>query len=87
MAVHFDVSASAINVELIPSSMNLVYLVMESDIETSRVIGVYAHLNDAIFRACEMHQRNDGWSEEYTIDVWVVGGRKVTTYDRSGRVK
>jgi len=67
--------------------MEIVYLVMEADIETSRVINVYASLDEAISKASLRQAQVIDWGETVSIDVWVVGGGKITSYDYTGRVK
>ena len=67
--------------------MNLVYLVMESDIETSNIKGVYSSLDQAIKAASVRKKQLEGWDNmTVSIDVWPVGGGyKVETYNHEGK--
>jgi len=70
--------------------MDLVYLVMEYDIETSNVQGVFTSLPKAIERAAERLHNLGDWADtsDIVIDVWVVGSyAKIGSLDHNGKAK
>jgi len=67
--------------------MGVIYLVVESDIETASVIGVYESLAFAILRAKMRHHQLEGWDNmTVSIEEWPTGGGyKKKSYDYTGK--